>query len=272
MQVLETPDSKDMDANPEAAAEQNTVSSAIMPISTYKEDKPNIMAFINLVLGVVIGIAVMAILIIPSIKHKEATGGDTNYSDNASLVSQVHDKENTIKTLQSDKDKLNEELKKLQTQIDSTASQEDITTVYETLDAAVGQYLTELAKPASQRDYSALADTLAGIDDSKFKSDSSLSLIKTLRDIAYPEAAKLHYDKGHNLYSKAKYEEALTELEKAMTFDPKDADAVYFTARSYDRMGDKQNAATYYNKVINDFSDSSRVTDAKSFLKQVQGQ
>ena len=48
---------RDMDYNPEA--EQNTTG-AIMPISSYREDKPNVMVFVNLVIGIIIGIAVMS--------------------------------------------------------------------------------------------------------------------------------------------------------------------------------------------------------------------
>ena len=40
----------------------------VVPISTYREDKPNIMPYVNLILGILLGIAVTCILIVPSAK------------------------------------------------------------------------------------------------------------------------------------------------------------------------------------------------------------
>ena len=91
-----------------------------------------------------------------------------------------------------------------------------------------------------------------------------------LRAVTYPDAAKGYYNKGYSLYTKGKYEEALVQLKLAMKFDPEDVAAVYFTARAYHRLDDKSNAAVYYNMVINDFPDSSRVKSAKDYLENVQ--
>jgi TolA-binding protein len=91
-----------------------------------------------------------------------------------------------------------------------------------------------------------------------------------MKEVTYPIVAEIHYDKGHDLYSDGKYEEALVELEKARTFDPTDVNAIYFTARAYHRLDDLENAAVYYNIVVKDYPDSSRIADAKDFLEQTQ--
>ncbi|HWT76493.1 MAG TPA: tetratricopeptide repeat protein [Mobilitalea sp.] len=270
LQELEAPaaNAKDLDSNPEA--EQSGPIGAIMPISSYKEDKPNIMAFVNLVIGVVIGLAVMAFLVIPTIKNNKSSDNSTDYQ-NSGYIAQLQDKDNTITTLQNEKADLQKQLTDLQTQIDNTAVPEDKTQVYVPLFDATEQYFTELSKSAGTRDFTAVADLLAGVDDTQLEIESAVTLLNRLRTEIYPDVAKAHYTKGHNLYSSAKYQEGLVELQKAMTFDPADVDAVYFAARSYQRIGDNVNAALYYNKVITDFPDSSRVLDATNFLAEVQG-
>jgi tetratricopeptide (TPR) repeat protein len=270
LQELEAPASqgKDLDSNPEA--EQSNTTNTIMPISSYKEDKPNIMAFVNLVIGIVIGLAVFAFLIMPTIKKNKTSSDNSDYVDYGSELAQLEEKENRITELESENDQLQQENGELRTQIENFEVPEDKTAVYEPLFNATGLYLTELAKAQKDRDFTAVADILATLDDTKFEVASSKTLLNSLKDATYPGVAKEHYDAGHDFYSDGKYEEALEELAKAMTFDPTDVDAVYFTARSYDRLKDKENAAVYYNIIIKDFPNSNRVQKSEDYLAQLQ--
>ena len=258
---------KDPSANPEA---EHSSTGAIMPISSYREDKPNIMAFVNLVIGVIIGIAVTAFLIVPTLEKRQATNPDSEYVDYSTSLAKIEEQENTIDTLKNDKTQLEQQIEALQNQIDNAAVTEDKGAIYASLIEALQLYLTELGKPESSRDYLAIADILAGIDEKQFTSESAGTLIASLRDITYPDAAQSHYDKGHDLYSNGKYEEAIKELEKAIALNPEDVNAIYFIGRSYHRLDDKDNAALYYNIVLTDYPDSNRASDAQTFLDQVQ--
>lgn len=269
LQEIEAPQTavKDLDSNPEA--EQGSKSGAIMPISSYKEDKPNVMAFVNLVIGIVIGIAVMAFLVIPTIKNNNSNGG-TDLTESGYTVAQMQEKEDTITKLQADNTDLQQQLTAIQTQVDGATDTEDKAQVYASLFDAAEAYLTELSKAEGDRDFTATADLLVTVDETKLEIESAVTLLTRLRDATYPSIAKSHYDKGHGLYGQGKYQEAIVELGKAITLDSAYIDAIYFTARSYQRLGDKVNAALYYNLVITDYPDSSRISDAKKFLKQVQ--
>ncbi len=258
---------KDPDANPEA--EQGHVST-IMPISSYREDKPNIMAFVNLVIGVVIGIAVTAILIVPTIEKRRTSDQNSDYVDFTAGLAELEKKDETIASLQKEKTQLEDEIRDLNAQIDSMVVPEVPKDDYQPLLEAVGLYLTELEKPERERDYLMLAERLVTVDEASLENDGAISLLKSMREISYPAAAEAYYDKGHDLYSDRKYEEAIEDLKKALIFDPADVSAIYFLGRSYHRLNDKENAAFYYNMVITDYPDSNRVSNAKDFLKQVQ--
>jgi tetratricopeptide (TPR) repeat protein len=270
MRELETPAAlaTDMDANPEAG---QSINSSIMPISSYREDKPNIMAFVNLVIGLLIGIAVTAFLIVPTINKNKKVEENKNLVDyNAGLAVQ-EEKDATINQLNSEKDQLNAKIDQLQAEIDSFVVPEDKTNLYDPLFDATEKYMTELAKPARDRDLNEIADLLAAVDEKQYESEVSKILLNRLREEIYPQVAEARYQAGRKLYNDAKYEEALTEFEKAMTFDPTDDDAVYYRARSYHRLEDFDNAKVYYNIVITDFPNSDRKKNSENYLNQIQG-
>jgi tetratricopeptide (TPR) repeat protein len=269
MHELEAPASvaKDPEANPEAA---QSITNTIMPISSYKEDKPNIIAFVNLVIGVIIGIAVTAFLIIPTVKKSMASDQNSDMIDYGSSQSQLEEKDKKLQTLQEEYDALVKDKEQLQSQLDNIDIPEDKSQLYETLFNSAEQYLTELAKAEKDRDFITIADSLAGIDETKLESQSAVALLNNLRQATYPIVAEIHYDNGHEFYSDKKYTEALAEFKKAMVFDPKDVDAIYFTARTYDRLDDKENAIVYYSIVVNDYADTDRYTDAAGFLEDLQ--
>lgn len=248
---------------------EKSATSSIMPISSYKEDKPNIMAFVNLVVGVIIGIAVTAFLVVPSIKKRQNMNENSDYVDYSSGLALQEEKDRTIEELQQTNSELQDKIDELQAQIDSLVETEDDKLVYDPLFDAVQYYLSEMEKSKNDRDVMGIAEKLAAVDESKLESEVSIALLNQLREEVYPTAAQQHYDRGHDLYSDAKYEDALVEFEKSMTYDPTDVDPFYFTARTYHRMGDNEKATLYYNLVLSDFPDSKREKNAKEFLKQV---
>jgi TolA-binding protein len=269
MRELEAPAAASKDAEGNQESEQN-VTSSIMPISSYKEDKPNIMVFVNLVIGIIIGVAVTAILVVPSLANNKTAADNSQYADYAAGLALQQEKDATINKLTDQNNELKKQKDDLQKQIDGFQVPEDKTALYDPLFNAAEKYMEELGKPQKDRDYSAIADILATIDEKQYETTASKNLLSMLRDEIYPIVSKDHYDIGHSLYNSGKYEEALVELEKAMTFDPTDVDAIYFRARAYHRMGDLENASVYYNIVIKDYPDSNRAKTAKDFLNQIQ--
>jgi len=269
LQELETPSlaPKDSEGNPES---EQSSSGAIMPISSYREDKPNIIAFVNLIIGVAIGIAVMAILVVPTIKKNLVSDQNSDYVNYGSGLAQLEEKETTINTLRDEKVQLEQQIDQLQTQLDNTVTPEDSTKGYGDLFRATDLYLTELQKAEKDRDYTSTAEALLSIDETKLATEQAKTLLTSLRNTIYPMVAENQYKLGHDLYGEGKYQEALTELQKAMMYDPTDVTAIYFAARAYHRLGDKDNAIKYYNIVVTDYADSAREAKARGFLNELQ--
>ncbi len=260
---------KDAEGGPDS---DKNITGSIMPVSSYKEDKPNVMAFVNLVIGVVIGLAVMAILVIPSLKKNRAAEDNQGYVDYSAGLATLEEKEQTIKTLQQDNMELEQKISQLQTQIDSIVIPEDNPELYDALFQAAGQYLEELTKQEADQDLKGIADKLLAIDTTAFKTEASMLLYNRLKDDIFPIVGEQYYDEGHDLYSDNKYEEALELLLKAYTVDPTDVNAIYFIGRSYHRLEDYENATLYYTLITTDFADTNRYQEALDRLAEIPAQ
>ena len=60
---------------------QDSPKSSIVPVSSYREDKPNIIAYVNLIIGLLIGLAVGAFLLFPSLQNKDISDNNQDYVD-----------------------------------------------------------------------------------------------------------------------------------------------------------------------------------------------
>ena len=246
---------------------------SIMPISSYKEDKPNIMAYVNLVIGAIVGVAVTAFLIVPSIKNNYTAQENSYYARYGEILSAQEEKEKAYVALQQDYKELEGVVSQLRIQIDTMEEPGDNLDRYDPLFETIEYYLNEMSKANSKdREYIELAEALAVINENQYEAEASKRLISRLKVEVFPEAAKLIYSSGHKFYSEYKYEEAIVELEKAIAYDPSHVDAVYYTARSYHRLNDNESAILYYNIVITDFPDTRRARQSADFIKQVQVQ
>lgn len=232
----------------------------ITPISSYKEDKPNILAFVNIILGVVIGVAVVFFLVVPTIRtkiSKEYNDKSVAYSDQMAGMTA------NIATLESDKVTLQDEIVDLKKRIGDMGSVE--------AEADLSQYdvLFEVIKLYMDGDKAAAAEKMAELGTVKITSAPAKEVYDLIKADTFKEASVDMYNQGHDKYSAGKYDEALVLLEKCLVMDAANTDAMYFMGRSYQRLGDDANAQIYYNKIINDHPDSKRVSEAKSRLKEI---
>ena len=75
------------------------------------------------------------------------------------------------------------------------------------------------------------------------------------------------YKTGYAAYEKGDYDTAIADLGKCYELDNTKGDALYFLARSYHKSGDTENAKIYYQKVIEEFTNTRKATDAEGLMK-----
>lgn len=233
-------------------------------LSGYSEDKPNIMAFVNLIIGIIIGIAVVGFLVIPTVKNemKEEYHNESEESNDANgkMQAQVDSLKATNETLEKKIEKLTSELESANKTISDSTSQTKVD--YTQLFTAIAYYEVE--------EYEKCALALADIDSSTFDISQAKSLYTAMATKVYPDVVQKYYQDGRTKCNNGQYDEALTVLLPAYKMDPTNADVLYFIGRSYQKDGDNENALKYYKILIEKAPGSNRASTAKTRIAEIE--
>ena len=242
-------------------AEQN-----LFPQNTYKEDKPNVWAWVNLILGVAIGICTLFILIVPTIKG--------NYENKIKNLQVEHDAElskqtQTISSLEKEKQSAEEQMAKLQQEFDGIEVETYDDTIYDTLFKVSNLYVAELEKDKNNIDYVKVAEELSKVKLDTLEKPEAITLYETMKEATFVQASKKVYNDGHKLYQSSKYDEALVKLNLAYELDPENLSAIYFIGRTYHRLSEFDKARTYYTILTENYPDSGRAGEAELRLEEL---
>ncbi len=236
--------------------------SGIAPISSYREEKPNIWVFLNLIIGIVIGVGLLYFLIVPNVKKQSASNYNAKVVD---LNSQIAVQNKEISTLEGDKEELQSSIDDLKKQMEdlSKESEKYDEALYDELFKAIKVYITSNKKEE-------VVQALLDVNMSKIDRKAATELYDLMKEKSFTGAASDIYEQGHTYYSQRKYEEAIEVLKQVVEMkDEKVEDALYFIGRSYHMLSDKENAKKYYEQIIEEYPDSSRASQAKTRLKEL---
>ena len=237
------------DANKDAIAYTRGNETIIQPVGV--KDNSGFHAVLNVVIGVVIGVAVMGLLIMPALQSKKS--GELNKAV-AEYSDQVDAKSATLDSLQAE----NDSLKKQNEEAAKAASEAaDKVSSYEELLKAYASYSSGDSAAALQQLEAINRDTLS--DDAKTLYSSVFSEVGVT-------AVKDLYKTGYDAYQKGDYATAIEDLGKCYELDNTQGDALYFLARSYHKSEDTENAKTYYQKVVDEFPNTKKATDAAGLM------
>lgn len=194
---------------------QNQVNPYDIPIQKrrkiYGESNAGMMTVINVIIGVVVGVAMTFFLLIPA---KEKSLNDKHNKDVLKLNSQIEilnnekrDLENQIKTLEGEKADLSG-------QLDNTGNENSqILSDYDNLIAAVSYF--------NSNDYLNCADCLGKIQNSQ-RSDIFTNLYTSIQPESFKQAAQLCYNEGVKYYAAGSVEElqkGIDNLTKCFNYD-----------------------------------------------------
>ena len=243
---------------------------AYKTITPYKEEKPSVLPFINVIVGVVvIGIALMGFLIIPHIQAKKTNQANSEfnkYSEEKATNS------SNVSTLKNEKKQLEKELETLKKENDELKGGDSGTNLkdsYEALALAIRYFY-------DKKDYLKTAQSLKKVNVDSVENASLKKLYNTMKDDTYKQASTKLFEQGRNAYNgqgeyvgKKDYDKAIEILTQALEYDDTNVDAMYFLGRCYQQKSDEDKAKEYYNKIINDYSTSARAGEAKRRLREL---
>ena len=228
------------------------------PTSAYRENKHGILPWINLLLGIVLGMAFFMIAIVPGIRAKSIE------NKNAEIVSLSETMAKTNANFES----VNSENAELKKQVETlTAKNKQLSESNKKTETNDYSSLAEAAAYYVMEDKAKTAEALLGVDKASIKNKNMLNLYNQLSAKVFEEQSVKLFKEGYNIYNRGKYEDALKVFETSIKMNPANVDSIYFIGRCYDRLADKAKAAEWYNKVVNEYGNTQRAVEAKRRLR-----
>lgn len=243
---------------------------AYKKITPYKEEKPSVLPFINVIVGVVIGMALMGFLIMPHInagKSNDANSEFKKYSEQkAASESDVSSLKNQNEELQKELDEVKKENAELKgdTSGNGTTMQES----YEGFIAAIQHYVA--------KDNINAAKSLLKVNEKSLSTETAKALYKEIKKETFKDASEDYFKKGRDAYNGAgayagnrDYDKALKLLQKSLDYNADNTDSMYFMGRCYQQQSEAEEAKKYYTKIIEEYPDSARSGEAQSRLREL---
>lgn len=234
--------------------------------TNFKEDKPNLWPIVSLFIGAIMGALVVFFLVIPA--NTRGFNQEMIELKNEHTTA-LNKKDYTITTLEEEKVILANEIEDLKKTMSSQEIKEYDEAMFDTLFEAAIIYSEEVEK-GRNIDYMRVAESLLAVDPSLLEREGAISLYNKMKTVAFLPASKDKYDEGHKFYTNRKYEDAERTLLEAYAFDETNVNTIYFIARTYHQVDNKEKALEYYNILVDNFPDTERAREARSKIRELE--
>lgn len=226
--------------------------------------EPNgLSVLLNVVIGCVIGVAISWFLILPA-RINQVRSDHQKIEDG--YIATLSEKNDTIKQLTEEKEELVGKIGELEYSLNGYSGTDEMVNAYERLTYAEYLYLDpdhtelEVAEALNQIQDS---DYLNGTENYKAAYDHLLTAIG-------PAASRAYYNQGMVRFDAGDYEGAIPDLQMAVKYDAANVDALYDLGNAYRLNENREEAIAAYEKLIELFPNSSRVSRAKRYLKNYE--
>lgn len=214
----------------------------IIPENNYRDVNYGLMQFVTVVVGILIGAAMVYFLITPA-KENRATA---DYKETINEYSENISKLNiSLSELQSNLDNLTAENESLKASLEEAAKVEDISASYTVILEAASLYAND--------DKAGCAVKLLNSGGTEGKSAEYTALYNALKEKTFDEAYKTYYNAAYQAENSSKYSEAIEAFKVCEQIQPENLEILYHLGKNYynNNGGSVDETATaYFNKVI----------------------
>ncbi len=225
----------------------------------YVKERAGFSSAINIIIGIVIGVAIAWFLILPARIGVATDENDAKFKK----VSEELTAEKASKL------ELEEAIDTLRTQMEEKDGQiEELTGA--TGVAQASDYLDQAAKAyiENPEDVIAVMELLSQIDEEYTTTASQpfIALYTLLSDTVKAEAATKYFDRGIEELNASQNEEAIADLTKAWELDNTNGNALYNLGHAYRNSNNTDKADEIYKQVIELFPDTDIAENAKGYI------
>lgn len=258
-----TPKKKKKEAPEEVFRYQSGNETIIQPLDVKEPKGVSFSAILYLLIGLAIGVAMTVFLILPA---RIQAVRDSNSEELRTVSEQLASESATTNELQQKLETLQRENSDLYTEMEAYVGTDGTIETMDKMLSAVNDYLK------APEDVGQVASYLESIQNEVVLTETSESfqaVYQSLLEAVGPSVAKEYYEDGMAAYRQEVYADAIQNLEKAYIYDAGNIDVVYNLANAYYRNGDYENAAIYYQKVIDNFPNTERANRSADYMEEI---
>ena len=223
----------------------------IQPISATLKDNATMMTILNIVIGIVVGAAVVWFLIVPTVKQNMSA--KTN-KEIIAYSEQIAGKESEI-------DILNQELTQYKSESEATENEKAIAqgtqASYEALVAAMEHYRQTIYNRAP------LADELLAIQTESLGATGKTTY-DTIANEVFEEQCSSLYEAAQKSFAVANYGTVIEKMEKVVKMKEgyANGEAILLLMNAYQKNGDTEKATQVYNRILELYPNTEIATKA----------
>ncbi len=239
----------------ESAGNEREVDETVVQPLRYRQSSPAI-GLVNILIGIAVGALASWFLIAPSVRESTNTTANQKVVEYSNTMASQKDQ---INTLQQQVEESNSTVQNAQQQIQDA---QNASSSYENLLKAYMSY--------QEGSYTAAATTLQSVNADLLSSDS-----KSIYDEIYSDVQNVMFkqlkSQGQEAFDQKNWQEAITDLEKALEINSKDYTVLDYLALAYRANGDTDKAVETFRKIVELFPDTRRATSAQAYIDQLTG-
>ena len=241
----------------EVMSYESGMDTIIQPV--HKKERSGFSSIINIIIGIIVGVAACYFLILPAKIEKKTTEFDEKYievSDKLSEEQALHNQDlATLDEITIQRDELKKELARA-LGTDGNLRPEDYL-----IKAAAGH----IGGSLSSEEVMELLENIK-VEDKNDKSDDFKTLYDLLIGNASPEVINSYVEAAKTAMKSNDYEEAIAQYEKAYELDVSNSDILMSLAHAYRQNGNIEKANELYRKIVSDFPDTQNAQDALEYI------
>lgn len=248
--------------NEEAVRYQSDNEIIIQPVNV-KEPKSNALSTLfNVGIGLVLGMAAMYFLVLPA----AVSAQKSQSNEQVKLIGEELDaKTSTIAELEIQISELQATITGLQTQLEDYVGEDGTLQTIDNLLTAAKDYMENGDAAAA----AAYLESIAAEVTIENTTQAFQDLYHTILAQIGPEMSQNYYATGNEAYRDELYEQAITDLTKAVYYDGQNRDALFTLGNAYRRSDDKENAIAAYQKVIELFPGTESARRSQTYINEL---